>query len=34
MIVAGSAVFGDDPQASAAAFVRRLAELAEDGQGR
>jgi len=34
MIVAGSAVFGDDPQASAAAFARRLAELAEDGQGR
>ena len=34
MIVAGSAVFGHDPRASAAAFVRRLAELAEDGQGR
>jgi ribulose-phosphate 3-epimerase len=34
MIVAGSAVFGNDPQAAAAAFVRRLAELAEDGQGR
>jgi ribulose-phosphate 3-epimerase len=33
MIVAGSAVFGDDPQAAAAAFVRRLAELAEDGTG-
>jgi ribulose-phosphate 3-epimerase len=34
MVVAGSAVFGDDPQAAAAAFVRRLAELAEDGAGR
>jgi len=34
MIVAGSAVFGADPQAAAAAFVRRLAELAEDGVGR
>lgn len=34
MIVAGSAVFGEDPQAAAAAFVRRLAELAEDGAGR